>query len=618
MDAMSVGDILCDGGVSQADERRRTLTGWRLFLAGLAGPVLLSGTFAHAEPRLRAEIRGDLTADLRSRIEAAVGAIDRPARNRFDARQRANVAADEAAAVLRSEGYCDFRVRPNVSEGADAEPFVEVEIGPRFRISRPVVEWIDPAPPESLQVRAMGEAKIEPGSPARAIDVVSAEARILYVVQQEGYADAFIAPRDVIVDHADQTLRPTYRISAGLPVRLDAPQLEAAGRTSPEWLVDLSPWVPGASYDPAAVAELERSLVETGVYDQVSVNLAPLEDAPEGGLRPVVVALSDKRPQRLETGASYSSSDGVGADLRWTHFNRFGLADTGAVFGRASTVDSRLGVELTLPHWRRLRQALTGYAAVFSRETSAYDETGLEVRADIERKRSEVAFLTLGGGLEYTQTREKAVGVASVIRREQVVGSLLGALALDQTDDVLDPREGWRVDLRAEPTLLTGSVTLSYVKASAQGSAYLPLAPSRGTVLAGRIKAGSILGGTISGVPASRRFYAGGGGSVRGYVFQGIGPHLADNTPLGGLSVVEFSGEVRHRLSDQWGVVAFLDGGSVGLAQEPRFGDLDLGVGLGVRFNPGFGPIRFDLAVPLNRRSDDPSYQIYVSIGQSF
>ncbi|MFM8754700.1 MAG: hypothetical protein ACKODL_08440 [Phenylobacterium sp.] len=114
---------------------------------------------------------------------------------------------------------------------------------------------------------------------------------------------------------------------------------------------------------------------------------------------------------------------------------------------------------------------MTGYAAVFSRETSAYDETGLEVRADIERKRSEVAFLTLGGGLEYTQTREKAVGVASLIRREQVVGSLLGALALDQTDDVLDPREGWRVDLRAEPTQLTGAVTLSYVTASAQGSA---------------------------------------------------------------------------------------------------------------------------------------------------
>ncbi|MCA3730314.1 MAG: BamA/TamA family outer membrane protein, partial [Phenylobacterium sp.] len=363
---------------------------------------------------------------------------------------------------------------------------------------------------------------------------------------------------------------------------------------------------------------LERSLVETGAYDQVTVTLAPLEEVPADGLRPVVVTLTDRKPHRLEAGASYASSEGLGADMRWTHFNRFGLADTSAVFGRLSTVDSRLGVEVTLPHWRRLRQSLNGYTAAFRRETSAYDETGLEVRVDVQRKRSEVAYVTVGAALDYIQTRERSPSAAAFLRREQVVGSLLGALAFDETDDVLDPKAGWRVDLRAEPTALTGSVTLSYVKASLQGSAYLPLDGDRRTVLAGRAKAGSILGGTLGGVPASRRFYAGGGGSVRGYVFQGIGPHLPDNTPVGGLSLVEVSGEVRHRLSDQWGLVAFVDAGSVGLSQEPAFEALDLGVGLGVRYNLGFGPIRFDLAVPLNRRSDDPSYQIYVSIGQSF
>jgi translocation and assembly module TamA len=332
----------------------------------------------------------------------------------------------------------------------------------------------------------------------------------------------------------------------------------------------------------------------------------------------VVVTLTDRKPHRLEAGASYASSEGLGADMRWTHFNRFGFADTSAILGRVSTVDSRLGVEVTLPHWGRLRQSLNGYTAAFRRETSAYDEAGVEVRVDVQRKRSDVAYITVGAALDYTQTEERSASASAILQREQVVGSLLGALAIDETDDVLDPRSGWRVDVRAEPTLLTGSVTLSYVKASLQGTAYLPLDGDRRTVLAGRAKAGSILGGTLGGVPASRRFYAGGGGSVRGYVFQGIGPHLSDNTPVGGLSLVELSGEVRHRLSDQWGLVAFVDAGSVGVSQEPAFDTLDLGVGLGVRYNLGFGPIRFDLAVPLNRRSDDPSYQVYISIGQSF
>ncbi|MFM8819283.1 MAG: autotransporter assembly complex protein TamA [Phenylobacterium sp.] len=590
----------------------------RLFLAGLAGLTLLGAFPALAAPQLRAQVRGDLPADLRIRIETAVGTTDRPARNRFDSRQRANAAASEAAAVLRSEGYYAFSLQSGVSEDSRAEPFVEVTPGPQFRIQDVSIEWIDPAPDPSIQALGRDQLRLTPGQPVRAIDVVSAEGRVLAAIQKQGYADAFIGPREVIVDHADQTLRPRFRINSGGPVRLGPVRLETDGRTRPAWLAGLSPWKPGAIYDPDAIAGLEKGLVESGAYDQVTVTLTPPEAAMEDGVRPVVVALTDRKPRRLEAGASFSSSDGLGADMRWSHFNQLGMADTSAVFGRASTIDSRLGVQVTLPHWRRLRQSLNGYAAGYRRETSAYDETGLEVRADIQRRRSEVAYVTVGSALEYTQTREKSPSAAVVLRREQVIGSVLGALAFDSTDNVLNPTTGWRVDIRAEPTLIAGSVTLSYVKASIQGSAYLPLGPEQATVLAVRARTGAILGGTLSGVPASRRFYAGGGGSVRGYVFQGIGPHLADDTPVGGLSLVEVSGEVRHRLSDRWGLVAFADAGSVGRYQEPAFDGLNIGAGLGVRYDLGFGPIRFDLAFPLNRRSGDPGYQVYVSIGQSF
>jgi translocation and assembly module TamA len=595
------------------------VSGSRLFLAALSGLALLASSPALAAPQLRAQVRGDLPAELRSRIEAAIGTTDRQVKSRFDARQRANSAAEEATAALRSEGYYGARVVPGVSDEGEGGAYITVTAGPQFQIAGPKIEWIEPEPRKDIQSLGAGEIRLQPGQAARAIDVVSAEARILSAIQKEGYADAFIGPREVIVDHADQTLRPTYRISAGGPVNLAVLTVETTGRTRPDWLAALAPWKKGDLYTPGAILDLEKRLVETGVYDQVSVSLAPPEEAGVDGLRPVVVTLTDRKPHRLEAGASYASSDGLGADMRWTHFNRFGYADTSAIFGRASTIDSRLGMEVTLPHWRRLRQSLTGYAAVFNRETSAYDETGLEVRADVERKRSDVAFLTVGAALEYTRTRERAAQpLVAVIERDQVIGSLLGALALDHTDDVLNPRTGWRVDVRGEPTVLTGGVTLSYFKATAQGSAYLPLDADRRTVIAGRVKTGSILGGTISGVPASRRFYAGGGGSVRGYVYQGIGPHLLDNTPRGGLSLVEVSGEIRHNLTSQWGIVGFVDAGAVGLSAEPDFADLAVGVGLGVRYDLGFGPIRFDIAVPLNRRSDDPGYQVYVSIGQSF
>jgi translocation and assembly module TamA len=137
-------------------------------------------------------------------------------------------------------------------------------------------------------------------------------------------------------------------------------------------------------------------------------------------------------------------------------------------------------------------------------------------------------------------------------------------------------------------------------------------------VLAARFKVGTILGGNIPLVPAQDRFYAGGGGSVRGYGYQDVGPRFTDNNPEGGVSLFESSFEFRKRLTERWGVVAFIDAGSVGLQSNPDFTHPQYGAGVGVRYNLGFGPVRFDVATPINPQRGDPTIQIYISIGQSF
>jgi translocation and assembly module TamA len=159
---------------------------------------------------------------------------------------------------------------------------------------------------------------------------------------------------------------------------------------------------------------------------------------------------------------------------------------------------------------------------------------------------------------------------------------------------------------------------LPYLKAQGQLSGYLPFDADGRTVLAARLHLGSILNGTVAQIPAPQRFFAGGGGSVRGFGFQEVGPRLADNTPEGGLSLMESSLELRHRLNDRWGLVAFVDAGAVGETQFAGFGDPSVGAGLGVRYNLGFGPIRVDVATPVTSRRGQAPVQLYVSIGQSF
>jgi translocation and assembly module TamA len=137
-------------------------------------------------------------------------------------------------------------------------------------------------------------------------------------------------------------------------------------------------------------------------------------------------------------------------------------------------------------------------------------------------------------------------------------------------------------------------------------------------VLAGRLAGGSILGAPLALVPADRRFYAGGGGSVRGYAYQGIGPVDAAGIPTGGLSFAEASVELRVKISDKFGVVPFIDAGTVSAGTFPDFGATRFGAGIGIRYLTPLGPLRVDVGLPLNRRPSDPSFGVYAGIGQAF
>jgi len=135
----------------------------------------------------------------------------------------------------------------------------------------------------------------------------------------------------------------------------------------------------------------------------------------------------------------------------------------------------------------------------------------------------------------------------------------------------------------------------------------------------GRAAAGSLTGENVRNIPASLRFYSGGGGSVRGYKYQSLGPHDRNGDPLGGLSFTDVSLEARFRITESFGIVPFVDGGMVYETTMPDWGrDLSWGVGLGFRYYTLIGPIRLDIATPLQDRDNNKAFQIYLSIGQAF
>ncbi len=589
-------------------------------LLGAAVAVGLSATVAQADPR--AEIRGDLPDDLRAQLRQAIGEVDGPPSNRFEARRRARAALESVEALLRSEGYYQ-PVLEDIVEGEETPvAIVSVDPGRRFQIAEPAIQWSAPEPAPEVIDTARAELGLKPGAPGRAAEVIAAEGRIIASLTELGYPDAAIQPRRVVVDHAAFTVAPTYRIASGSLVRLDGVRVETDGPTNPAWVAALAPWRQGDRYDPEQVAELERRLLETGVYDGVNVALTPADQALADGTRPVVVSLTDRPRRILEAGATFSTADGSGVEGLWTWYNRFGRADTLRFQARIADIDSRIGADLSLPHWRRPGQVLALSAAVVNEDTDAYIRRAVALSADIRQRIGKTSWFSYGVGVDagqYDENRFDPVSQAPLsITRDLALLTARGSAYLDQSNDPLNPTTGWRASLNVQPTAVTGEDTLLFLRAEAQLTGYIPLQDEARTVAAGRIRLGSILGGDELTIPADRLFYSGGGGSVRGYQYQGVAPRLPDNTPRGGLSLFEVSAEVRRDLGRNFGAVAFLDAGAVGFDETPDFSNLRYAVGVGARYNLSFGPIRADIAFPLDKREGDADFQIYVSIGQAF
>ncbi len=573
--------------------------------------------FGHVEVA-RAEVRGVDDKALRLQIQEAIGQTAAPASSRLEARRRANEAADKATAVLRSEGYYAAGVEPDIGEGDTPTVFVTVTPGIRFALADPTIEWAGAPPGSDAAALARTAMALKSGQPGRAAAVIAAEGRIVANLQKHGYADAMAGARQVVVDYAAATVTPTFRISGGELVRMAGIDRRGHSRTQAAWLSRLAPWKPGDVYRPEDVAELERRLLDTGVFEAVTVALAPASDA-NTGRRPVIVSLADRPRGRLELGASYSTTEGAGVDSRWLVFNRLGLGDTITTTLQFAEIDSRLQTELALPNWGRPNEILKLTTAIYRDNTPAYDERAIGVSGDITRRYGATSFLAYGVSAETSDTIEKQTAnfvTPSRHRRLDTFASLL-SFTWDRSNDPLNPTSGWKVTARADPTANFGDGPVDYLKLSSQASVYLPIG-NADTVIAARIKLGSILGGNIPLVPAPQRFYGGGGGSVRGYAYQAVGPRYADNTPEGGLSLFESSLELRRKVVGDWGAVAFVDAGAVGDRVNPDFRHPDIGVGVGVRYNLGFGPIRLDIATPLQRRTGDASVQVYLSLGQSF
>lgn len=527
-------------------------------------------------------------------------------------RRRAQEDEKRLEDVLKSEAYYNGRIATSVrqAQGGAFEVVYFVSLGTRTMIERFDIAYSDYPGGGDGRPATGAELGLVPNRAATADRVIELTQKAITTLQNSGYPEAKLDRRRVVIDISSHQGRVTLYMTAGQrfvfgETRVGNPD----GRTDPAYVRELSTMRKGAVYDRSEVDRTVEALRGTGLFSGISVTSAEAED----GALPQEIELSERAPRTVRLGAKWSTSEGAGVQGSWEHRNLFGRAERLTLGLSIAQIEQSAKADFRKPNFLRPDQSLLASAEIVHEENDAYKENRIKAGVSLERSLGRWWTGSLGTTFQITETEDI---------NGRITYQLIGIPALlryDNTDDVLDPREGLRATLAATPYFgASDQSATTFTKLEAAGSTYLGFTDE--LVLALRGRYGLIAADDTTDVPGSTRFYAGGGGSVRGYGYQKAGPLDAKGDPIGGRSVLEASVEARYRFTETIGGVAFIDGGQAFSTLEPSFSDpLLWGAGLGLRYYTPIGPVRLDVAVPLNkRRNVDDAFQIYVSLGQAF
>lgn len=538
--------------------------------------------------------------------------IDRPPASLTRLRRRAEDDRTRLQQALRSEGYYAGAIELSVDATAEPVQIVfRVEPGPRYRFREVTIEV---SPPDAdLELPSRRELGIAPGEPAVAQTILDAEARLVDLARARGHALAEAGERQAIVDHDADAMDLTLRLNAGPLVRFGEIEVTGLAEVEPDFVEKRLGWRSGELITAERLAEGQRVLRETGLFSTIRTRLGTTPD--DEGKLPVTVAVTERKHRSIEVGLRYRSDEGPGGSVAWEHRNFFGRGERVRTELDVSPIAGFLIGSFRKPDvWMRDLAFLTEFELAYE-DPDAYESRSATARVGLERRLRE--GMTLAGGVAF---RAEQVEEANKDRDESFgLVSLPVRFDWDRSDDLLDPRRGGRLRLENEPFVDTFGNGLTFNKTRLEYAHYFQVLDTPRVVLAGRSAVGTLFGEAREDVPASLRFYAGGGGSVRGFAFQEAGELDDQNDPIGGRSLFEASGEVRVRVTDTIGFVAFVDAGAAFSSTYPRFDEtLRVGAGPGIRYFSPIGPFRLDVGFPVNARDSDDAFQLYISVGQAF
>jgi translocation and assembly module TamA len=600
--------------------KRAAKFGSIIALAVLWSPV--SRVFA--DLRYEAEIVGiedsDL-ADLLAEVSQLKTFEDRQPASEEALRRRAEEDLDRLKDAAHSLGYWNAQFSYEIDPGTDpAKVTVTAKPGPLYRIASIEVLATDGRPLALPPDSTAPLPPLKPGDPARTAPVMAAENALLAGLGHAGHPFAKTAERRVVVDHDKKTMTVTYILDPGPGMRFGPAAISGLDRLDPAYVERRIRWRQGDTYNNRSVDETRKVLVESGLFS--TVRITPVADPADPAQVRMNVETVERAHRTIGAGLAYNTSEGAGARVFWENRNLFGYAEYLRLSLALGQQKNGVAANFRRPDFLDSDQDLLALAEIADDTPIAYHSRRARVSTGLERRFDPALTAGVALGIEKANVVQLASLSSDTASQRTQHYALIGLpvyLKLDKSDDLLNATRGYRAQASLVPYQSVSGPNLTFAFGRLAASTYQRLDDSDRYVIAASAAVSSIEGASLAELPADKRIYAGGGGSIRAYGYQKAGPLDIDNKPIGGKSSLELSLEARIRITDSIGIVPFVDAGSFYRSSVPQLGHrLLYGPGLGFRYYTSFGPVRFDIATPLSRRRGDSPIQLYVSLGQAF
>lgn len=511
------------------------------------------------------------------------------------------------------------QVRPeDLAPAADGTPIavsVKVKPGPLFHFGRVEVGQTGPAQIEaSTQPQDYG---LIAGQPAKAEVITKAIGKLVETWRTSGYPFAQVAKKEIVADHAGAVVDVTLMIEPGSPAVYGWINVTGASSLETGSIARQTALRPGQRYNPA---DLKKTRDRLRKFDSIeSVRIVEGDAVDDNGGIPITVEVTEKKPRFFGATVSASTVDGAEVEVYWGHRNLFGEGERLKLDATISQIGGEgleqlqfdVGAVLTKPGVLDIDTDFFSEFRIVRERPDTYESLGGNVRVGLAHRFD--AYRSGSIALEASQSRiDDAFGVTNY-----TLISLPGEYLYDSRDNKLDPSHGINALAQLAPVAEV-SAGSAFGASNLRVAGYIPVDEEERVVLAGRIIVGSDFGASLEGTPATYRFFAGGGGSVRGYEYRSLGPTYRGSV-VGGLSLIGASAEVRARAFDRFGIVPFVDMATVSAESVPSFDDkVYLGAGIGFRYYTSLGPIRIDFAVPTTHTEGQPKFGVYLGLGQAF